>query len=220
MDLFNDLTVKLESYCLLKHNFYHDWNNGKLSLHVVRKYTKQYYHHVAAFPRYISLIHSQCEDLSVRQVLLANLMEEEQGEDNHPELWLRFAEGLSINREEVKNDDLLKQTSALINGYFDLCQESFATGLGALYAYEKQIPKVAQSKIYGLKNFYGMDQERSLRYFNVHLNIDQIHTKECKTLIDQLSIKQQKLAYEGAVFGAKLLWQFLDGIQEYNLSLH
>ena len=43
---------------------------------------------------------------------------------------------------------------------------------------------------------------------------------ECAKLIEQLDPKYQTLVCEGAFFGAKLLWQFLDGIQEYNLLLH
>ncbi|MGD0466056.1 MAG: CADD family putative folate metabolism protein [Gammaproteobacteria bacterium] len=220
MSLVNDLALKLESYNLLRHSFYNDWSKGTLSLYILRKYTKQYYYHVAAFPRYISLIHSQCEDINIRQILLANLMEEEKGKDNHPELWLRFADGLVINRSEIRHEDLLKKTNALINGYFELCQESFATGIGALYAYERQVPSVAKLMIHGLKSFYGINKEKNLKYFNVHLKIDEMHTMECAKLIEQLDPKYQTLVCEGAFFGAKLLWQFLDGIQEYNLLLH
>ena len=35
------------------------------------------------FPRYLSSIHSNCEDISVRQEILDNLIDEERGNDNH-----------------------------------------------------------------------------------------------------------------------------------------
>ena len=44
---------------------------------------------VLAFP--VSAVRGQCDDLEARQLLLENLVEEEQGPDNHPEL-IRFAE--------------------------------------------------------------------------------------------------------------------------------
>ena len=54
----------------------------------------KYYAHVSNFPIYISATHSRCDDIKVRQLLLENLNDEEKGEENHPELWMRFAEGL------------------------------------------------------------------------------------------------------------------------------
>lgn len=89
---------------LLKHQFYQSWNEGNLSLEALQVYAKEYYHHVAAFPRCISGIHSLCPNLKMRQVLLGNLIEEEQGDENHPELWQRFAEGLGISRSDLRED--------------------------------------------------------------------------------------------------------------------
>jgi pyrroloquinoline-quinone synthase len=54
-------------------------------------YAQEYYGHVSAFPRYISSIHSLCEKIEDRQVLLENLIDEEQGSENHPELWMQFS---------------------------------------------------------------------------------------------------------------------------------
>src|ERR1700686_586550 len=88
-------------YAMLSHPFYQLWAEGKLSRETLAEYAKQYYAHVAAFPTYVSAVHSRCDDLEVRQLLLENLIEEERGEDNHPELWLRFAEGLGASRESV-----------------------------------------------------------------------------------------------------------------------
>ena len=79
---------------MLKHPFYQAWVNGGLELSAIKEYAAQYYHHVCAFPRYVSGIHSNCEDLYTRQQLLENLIDEERGEENHPELWKRFGEGV------------------------------------------------------------------------------------------------------------------------------
>jgi pyrroloquinoline-quinone synthase len=35
-------------------------------------------------------LHSRCDELETRQVLLENLIDEERGAGNHPELWLRL----------------------------------------------------------------------------------------------------------------------------------
>ena len=94
---------KISDRHLLKHPFYQAWTHGELELSTIKEYAAQYYHHVNAFPRYISSIHSNCEDLSIRQQLLENLIEEEQGEENHPELWKRFGEGLGNTRAYMKS---------------------------------------------------------------------------------------------------------------------
>ncbi|WP_255586014.1 hypothetical protein [Wolbachia endosymbiont of Mansonella ozzardi] len=39
----------------------------------------------------------------MRQVLLGNLIEE-QGDENHPELWQHFAEGLGVSRSNLHED--------------------------------------------------------------------------------------------------------------------
>jgi pyrroloquinoline-quinone synthase len=70
------LTAKMS---LLSHPFYQDWTAGRLPLQRLRNYAVQYYHHVAAFPRYLSGIHARCDDALTRQVLLENLIDEERG---------------------------------------------------------------------------------------------------------------------------------------------
>lgn len=213
MSFLDHLHAALEELHLLKHPFYQDWNAGKLSKDVLKDYAREYYHHVAAFPRYISAIHSRCDDIACRQVLLGNLVEEEQGENNHPELWSRFAEGLGATREEMKQPATEVETRELVDGYYDLVEDGYAKGLGALYAYERQTPAVSMSKIEGLKKFYDLTDERSLEFFVLHGEVDEWHSQECADLIEKLSPAEQEKAFDGAIAGAKMLWRFLDGMQ-------
>src|SRR5882724_10537302 len=108
--LQQEIDQAVGEYAMLDHPFYQLWAEGKLTQSTLAEYAKQYYAHVAAFPTYVSSVHSRCDDLEVRQLLLENLIEEERGADNHPELWLRFAEGLGVTREEVKTAELLPAT--------------------------------------------------------------------------------------------------------------
>ncbi len=210
--IINNSQEILDKFHLLKHPFYQNWSEGKLSMETLKRYAEQYYHHVDAFPRYISTIHSKCEDLPSRQILLANLNDEEAGEENHPELWLRFAEKLGATREAVKNVTKLENTNALIHGYFNLTKTSYAMGLGALYAYERQVPDVAKSKIDGLRKFYNLDSEEGLKFFTVHITVDEWHSSEILDLIMMQPTEQKIESFDGAIRGAKLLWGFLDGI--------
>ncbi|WCR58518.1 MAG: PqqC-like protein [Wolbachia endosymbiont of Ctenocephalides felis wCfeJ] len=206
------LNKELDDLHLLKHQFYQSWNEGNLSLEALQVYAKEYYHHVAAFPRYISSIHSLCPNLKMRQVLLGNLVEEEQGDENHPELWQRFAEGLGVSRSDLREDAQIKETQELVDGYFDIVRSGFAMGLGALHAYERQTPEVSKSKIDGLKKHYSINDERSLQFFTVHMHADEWHSEECANLIADLNEEEQGKVMQGAKKGAKLLWGFLDGM--------
>lgn len=212
MTYLSELHATLDQQHLLLHPFYQAWNQGELSLSTLQTYAREYYHHVAAFPRYLSAIHSRCDDIADRQVLLGNLIEEEQGSENHPELWQRFAEGLGVARADMKTPPQRAETRDLVDGYFDLSNADYATGLGALYAYERQTPEVSKSKIEGLKEFYAIEDERTLKFFTEHMTADEWHSQECADLIAKLSPEDQKRACEGAVQGAKLLWGFLDGM--------
>ena len=81
---------------LLKHPFYLAWTRGELSKEALTDYAKQYYHHVAAFPTYLSAVHAKCDDQPTRKQILSNLIDEEAGSPNHPELWKQFASGLGV----------------------------------------------------------------------------------------------------------------------------
>jgi pyrroloquinoline-quinone synthase len=211
-NILNDLHTELEAVHLLKHPFYQAWNEGKLTKETLQVYANEYYHHVAAFPRYISAIHSRCADIVSRQVLLGNLIEEEKGEENHPELWQRFTEGLGALRNATGSEPHIGKTKELVDGYFDLVEQDYATGLGALYAYERQTPEVSISKIDGLQKHYGITDARTLKFFDVHAEADEWHSDECAQLIAKLDEAGQQRAAEGARKGATLLWGFLDGI--------
>ena len=110
------LVSRLAHKHLLKHPFYQAWTAGELSQETLGTYARQYYQHVLAFPRYVSAVHANCEDQTTRQALLENLISEDRGEKNHPELWLRFAEGLGQKREDVKAEKahMLPETSMTI----------------------------------------------------------------------------------------------------------
>jgi pyrroloquinoline-quinone synthase len=211
----NELIEAVMEYSMLKHPFYVAWTEGKLSKAMLAEYSKQYYAHVRAFPTYVSSVHSHCEDLSIRQELLENLIEEERGEENHPELWLRFAEGLGVDRENVKSAKLLSSTEESVARLKALTRsEDYREGLAALYAYESQIPEVARTKREGLNSFYGIADERAVSFFRVHEGIDILHQQvERNILCDKCQTSgEQAKAIEAARESAKALWSFLDGV--------
>lgn len=180
---------------LLDHPFYQAWSRGELTLDALRDYAAQYYHHVAAFPTYLSAVHTQTENAEIRRHILSNLMDEEAGSPNHPELWLQFAESLGLNREQVKQTAQWEATSTLIRSFRDCCGErGTAVGLAALYAYESQIPAVSEKKIEGLRRFYGFTNPEGYEYFSVHIEADREHAAVEAAQIAQLVDEGQRPA--------------------------
>ena len=201
---------------MLSHPFYKMWNEGKLSTDILAEYAKQYYAHVAAFPTYVSAVHSHCADIPTRQMLLENLIEEEHGAENHPELWLRFAESVGAKREDVRSAELLTKTKESVATITKLAHsEDTMCGIAALYGYESQIPAVAKTKREGLREFYGIDDARAVQFFTVHETADIIHQNvEREVLATCTDETHQRAVIEAAEESSRALWHFLDGILE------
>jgi pyrroloquinoline-quinone synthase len=213
--VISKLDALTEEMSLLKHPFYQQWTAGTLPIERLRNYAIQYYQHVAAFPRYLSAIHARCDDLATRQTLLENLIDEERGAENHPELWLRFSEALGIPRETVMNAEPLEATHALTDTFIDLTRnQPLSAALAALYVYESQIPAVATAKIDGLQRFYGINDADGLRFFSVHRAADQDHARAVADLIERhcVSAGDHEAAVSAAREALGAVWSLLDAV--------
>lgn len=209
------IDAAIEARAMLKHPFYQAWSEGRLSQETLRDYAAQYFHHVEAFPRAVSAVHANCPDRAGRKMLAENLAEEEgveAGKTDHASLWMDFAAGLGATREAVEGAALNPETTGLISAFRTLSRQSYAAGLGALYAYETQLPAVATTKIAGLESFYGIKDAATIRFFKVHEVADVEHSAVCRQLLDALPENERT---EAAAAGEKLagaLWSFLDGM--------
>jgi pyrroloquinoline-quinone synthase len=204
----------LEEKSMLKHPFYQAWSNGNLTKEALRQYACQYYHFVRDFPRMVSAVHSNTPDIALRQELLTNLVDEEQGSDNHPALWMRFANALGASREQVEATPPLPETQALVETMMASCRQgAYHAGMATLYAYEVQIPEVSRVKIEGLKQFYGIEEAEAIRFFTVHREADVYHSRAERHMIEQHTpASEQDRTVQAADRTATALWRFLDGV--------
>ena len=207
----------IEENHLLNHSFYQAWNSGALSNDTIKEYSAQYFHHVSSFPRYLSAIHSNCGDIKTRQILLENLVDEEKGDENHPELWMRFAEGMGNSRDQVKNKTLLNETNDLVETFQSLSRsKKYHIGLAALYCYESMQPEIAETKKEGLKSHYGITDENTLKFFTVHIHADKWHRQVVRGLIEELSNSDEKQneILEAINSSLNVLNNFLTGMEK------
>src|ERR1043166_1447334 len=197
---------------LLTHPFYVAWARGELSQEALTDYARQYYHHVAAFPTYLSAVHAKCDDQPIRRQILSNLIDEEAGSPNHPELWIKFAEALGISEADVRNTTKQCETTNLIDTFRSACTNGSTTeGLAALYAYESQIPAICESKIDGLKKHYGFTDPKHYEYFSVHIEADREHSAAEREMlqIDDHNFQSVRASVNRVL---DALWEMLSGV--------
>ena len=210
------IDAKVNERSMLNHPFYRAWTEGRLPLETLRAYARQYFHHVEAFPQAVSAVHSACPDRDGRRMLAENLAEEEgieDGKQDHATLWLMFACGLGEDEASVRSQRLNLETNVLIETFRRLSHRSYASGLGALYAYESQFPGVATAKIEGLVDRYGIADEATLRFFRVHATADVEHSSVCRGLLDRLADDDRAEAVAAGEELAGALWNFLSGVE-------
>jgi pyrroloquinoline-quinone synthase len=200
---------------MLNHPFYQRWSAGELTRSELEEYSRQYYPYTKAFPTFLSAMHAHTDDVVIRQHLLENLIEEERGPENHPELWLRFCEALGVDRDDVTSTTANSATANLIACMRNLARsENLHEGLAALYAYESQIPAVAKAKIDGLAAWYGINGARDIAFFSVHMTADVLHSQTSRELLETLCDTPEKCeeAREAAAQTVAALYRFLDAV--------
>ena len=187
----NSLTQKIdqiiEERSLLKHPFYQTWSDGKLTREALVGYSKEYYQLVKAVPIFMT----QLLDYSPKS-MYDELDLNQQEEFSHISLWERFASGLGVSRKELTNYEGLYTTNHAISELHSL-MSSFVSGSAAMYALEKEIPKISEIKLQGLAEFYGLTSEDVTEYFKEHMEADIRHTASWQKAIDSVSDHDQEI---------------------------
>ena len=215
MDPLNKIERLIEDRHVLKHPFYIAWREGTLPREALRTYAAQYYQHVRAFPTYISALLSRCDDFETRRALLENLRDEEEGPENHPALWLRFATAVGCDEGEAESAEPLPETAVAIDAFRTAVHEGSVTrGLAALWAYESMVPVVAAEKIRGLAEHYGVAGSPGTDYFEVHRTLDVEHAAATRALVARRVVEpvEASEAELGAANATAAVALLLDGV--------
>jgi pyrroloquinoline-quinone synthase len=213
MELLQRIDALIEDRHLLRHSFYAKWVAGTLPMENLQEYARQYFAFESTFPRLLSALHSRCDDSDARAALLENLWDEEHGEANHQELWLRFAEGIGVAREDVRSAPANEGSRDLLETYWEAVEdEPVAAGIAAVYAYERQVPQVAVSKIDGLRRHYGVTDPRTLGFFEVHGELDVEHSEAERRMIARLGEGSTPRVLDATSRTLESWWGFLDAV--------
>jgi pyrroloquinoline-quinone synthase len=216
-ELWAQIDETIARYDLLKHPFYQAWSKGELTREQLAFYGAQYGEHVSAFPTYLTRLHSRLPEGSARKAILANAAEEEINGRSHADLWRQFVIGMSTGMTaQPARGEILDEVRELVETFKAIAERStLPETLGAFYAYESQVPRVAREKLAGLTKFYGADA-RTGEYFSLHITADVQHSATWRNLIDKC-VQQDPACAEQVLSGveqaAKSLWKALDGIE-------
>ena len=180
----NSLSKKIddiiEQKSLLKHPFYQMWSDGKLSIDSLSGYSKEYFQMVKAVPSFVDEIAKFATNELVEEIK-ANQAEESE----HLQLWVNFAVGLGVADAEISGYAGLPKTNEAVSELSSL-MTSLEAGATAMYALEKEIPKISHTKLEGLEKFYGITAEDATEYFRLHMEADVRHAATWANILDKI----------------------------------
>jgi len=219
---FQQLDSRIAKYDLLCHPFYKAWSAGELTKEDLRAYAQDYYHHVEAFPTYLAELAVRLEESKLRGAVLANMADEKGAPDEsgnesreHSDMWLDFAEGMGARRDMTGHTPIAEINGLLAYFHRVAGEGTPEEALSAFYAYESQVPRVAQEKARGLREMYGAD-EKTCGYFTLHATADVFHANLWRQQLEKrlkANPESAEKALEAGEIAAKSLWTALDGIE-------
>ncbi len=201
MNIIKKIDEMIETRSLLKHPFYQMWSDGKLSQETLAGYSKEYFQLVKAVPSFMAPIIEKAPD-SIVSELIAN----QQEESDHVKPWIYFAEELGVSEDELIPYTGLTKTRKAVSDLNEL-MNTYEGGACAMYAFEKEIPKISQTKLDGLAEFYGMTNDEATEYFKLHTEADIRHAASWRNILEKSSTDSNNLLEiaEKSIFAQNLL---------------
>ena len=187
MNIIKRIDAMIEERSLLKHPFYLMWSDGKLAQESLAGYSKEYFQLVKVVPSFMTPIIEQAPDSAISE-LIAN----QQEESDHVKPWINFAGELGISEDELTSYTGLTKTLNAVSDLNEL-MNTYEGGACAMYAFEKEIPKISQTKLDGLAEFYEMTSNEATEYFKLHTEADIRHTTSWRNILVKSSIDSNNL---------------------------
>jgi pyrroloquinoline-quinone synthase len=187
MNIIKIIDEMIEERSLLKHPFYQMWSDGKLTQESLAGYSKEYFQLVKAVPLFMAPIIEKAQDTAVSELIL-----NQQEESDHIKPWINFVGELGISEDELVSYSGTSKTREAVSDLNEL-MNTYEGGACAMYAFEKEIPKISQTKLDGLKEFYGLTNDEATEYFKLHTEADIRHAASWRNILETSSTDQSDL---------------------------
>jgi len=187
VNLIQRIDQIIEERSLLKHPFYEMWSDGKLTQESLAGYSKEYFQLVKAVPEFMTPIIEKAPTS-----VITELIENQQEESDHIKPWISFAGELGIFEDELISYSGLDKTKKAVSDLAEL-MNTFDGGACAMYAFEKEIPKISQTKLDGLSEFYQITSDKATEYFKLHTEADIRHTASWRNILEKSNVDTSDL---------------------------
>src|SRR3984893_2409552 len=135
--------------------------SGRLTKEQLQWWAKNQFHEFRNIHRFFGVRSQQCRIPELRRMLLENMVEEE-GENlfggkypSHRELWMQFAEGLGVGRDEILNYEPIPGVGAAVAMYVLLVQQNqWGVAIGTGLVFEGGGPKRMKEEREALERYY------------------------------------------------------------------
>lgn len=189
---------------LLEHLFYQRWEAGGLSEGELGAYAEQYRHIERALPAVLRAVAQQLPDGAARDLVAANLADEEAVPEPHVTLFESFAGAVGARADVAPT----AATAALVALQVSAAGTDPVSALAMIAAYEVQAGAIATSKSAGLAEHYGVDGHGT-RFWDVHAAMEADHATWSLDALALLATDEAALS-AAAGAGAQAWWAFLD----------
>ena len=208
--LIERIDYEIEKHSLLKHVFYQMWSEGKLTINHLQGYSKEYFQLVKVVPKFVENIFNVIADPSLKRAVGQNLKEESE----HIEPWIMFSTAMGVQRNDLTSYKGENETNMAVSSLSQLTERSLEEAVAAMYAYEKELPKISKSKIDGLKKFYGVQSNEATKYLEIHEEVDLRHSEVWKNILKTIPEEKQECALNAAISSLEAQNKLLDSVHK------
>ena len=174
---------KMANHPFKTHPFFSQVETGSAPIELVHRWAGQFYPWLACVPLAMAERFSNCSWESrfdrYRKMILDQLVEEAgdpKGQaPGHPELWLRFCEGIGLPRARVLSTTPLPSTLVAIDDFLYINRQApFYVSAGG--SSEPPNVELCRRLLPAFRTHYHVDEEH-LTYYTLHVTADEDHTR-------------------------------------------
>ena len=199
-------------YVLWEHPLIQGVAAGTIPLRQLQGWVAQDYVYRKQVPRLAMLRYLKCTDPEIAQHLYEVVEEETAGSSTgtagHVQLFIDFAAGLGVSREQLESARTLPGAAAHIYwAELILHTQPWFVALAAQIAGEGQAPRMNARLRTGLKEHYGLD-DHALRFCRAHEEADVEHSSLSELIVRRYIVTPELQAQARAVVQRKLELQY------------
>ncbi len=208
-----------------RHPFHRLMHEGKLTRRQLQEWVRNRYYYQTRIPIKDAIIVSKSEDPSFRRAWLRRIRDhdgEREGEGGL-ELWLRLADGVGLDREEVRScRDVLPGVRFACDAYVELVRERSLVEAVASSLTEFFAPDLMSVRIAAWEKHYPWVKPELLEYFRSRVPRARRDSEEAIEFVvaNARTYEMQARCVAALVRKTEILWHLVDCVQAATAPSH